>query len=62
MATHPFARSLGDRYCDRAHRICADQQAASNLVQAQSNRYADTSALFQDLGGGWWNRADIPKS
>ena len=27
------------------------------LVQAQANRYADTAALFQALGGGWWNRA-----
>jgi NodT family efflux transporter outer membrane factor (OMF) lipoprotein len=26
------------------------------LVQAQSSRYADTAALFQALGGGWWNR------
>jgi NodT family efflux transporter outer membrane factor (OMF) lipoprotein len=25
------------------------------LVQAQANRYADTAALFQALGGGWWN-------
>ena len=40
----------------------AYQQALINLVQAQSNRYADTAALFQALGGGWWNRADIPKS
>jgi NodT family efflux transporter outer membrane factor (OMF) lipoprotein len=40
----------------------AYQQALMNLVQAQSNRYADTAALFQALGGGWWNRADIPKS
>ena len=39
----------------------AYQQALINLVQAQSNRYADTTALFQALGGGWWNRADIPK-
>jgi len=38
------------------------QQAVINLVQAQSNRYADTAALFQALGGGWWNRADVPKS
>ena len=38
------------------------QQALINLVQAQANRYADTAALFQALGGGWWNRADIPKS
>jgi NodT family efflux transporter outer membrane factor (OMF) lipoprotein len=26
------------------------------LVQAQAVRYADTAALFQALGGGWWNR------
>jgi len=31
-------------------------QAESALVQAQANRYADTAALFQALGGGWWNR------
>ncbi len=23
-------------------------------------RYADTVALFQALGGGWWNRAENP--
>ena len=40
----------------------AYQQAVINLVQAQSNRYADTAALFQALGGGWWNRADLPKT
>ncbi|HEX8957542.1 MAG TPA: TolC family protein, partial [Burkholderiaceae bacterium] len=34
----------------------AYQQAALNLAQAQANRYADTAALFQALGGGWWNR------
>lgn len=37
------------------------QQALINLVQAQASRYADTAALFQALGGGWWNRADIPQ-
>lgn len=37
------------------------QQALINLVQAQANRYADTAALFQALGGGWWNRPDIPQ-
>ena len=40
----------------------AYQQAVINLAQAQANRYADTAALFQALGGGWWNRTDIPKS
>ncbi len=40
----------------------AYQQAVMNLVQAQANRYADTAALFQALGGGWWNRPDVPKN
>ena len=35
------------------------QQARIALVQAQANRFADTVALFQSLGGGWWNRQDI---
>ncbi len=37
------------------------QQAVINLAQAEANRYLDTAALFQALGGGWWNRPDIPK-
>ncbi|HVO48547.1 MAG TPA: efflux transporter outer membrane subunit [Steroidobacteraceae bacterium] len=32
------------------------QQAVLNLAQARANRYSDTAALFQSLGGGWWNR------
>jgi len=32
------------------------QQAHVSLVQAQAARFADTAALFQALGGGWWNR------
>jgi NodT family efflux transporter outer membrane factor (OMF) lipoprotein len=32
------------------------QQAAIALVQAQAARFSDTAALFQALGGGWWNR------
>jgi NodT family efflux transporter outer membrane factor (OMF) lipoprotein len=39
----------------------AYQQARINLVQAQANRYADTAALFQALGGGWWHRAELTK-
>uniref|UniRef100_UPI0022571894 efflux transporter outer membrane subunit n=1 Tax=Dyella silvatica TaxID=2992128 RepID=UPI0022571894 len=35
------------------------QQALIALVQAQASRYSDTAALFQALGGGWWNRSDI---
>ena len=34
----------------------AYQQALLNRVQAQAARYSDTVALFQALGGGWWNR------
>jgi outer membrane protein TolC len=34
------------------------QQAQISLVQAQANRYADSAALFQALGGGWWHRKD----
>jgi NodT family efflux transporter outer membrane factor (OMF) lipoprotein len=35
------------------------QQALITLVQAQFNRYADTAALFQALGGGWWHRPEL---
>ena len=31
--------------------------AALSAIQARANRYADTAALFQALGGGWWNRS-----
>jgi NodT family efflux transporter outer membrane factor (OMF) lipoprotein len=34
------------------------QTAVIAQVQAQVNRFADTAALFQALGGGWWNRSD----
>ena len=33
------------------------QNAEVNLVIAKSNRLQDSVALFQALGGGWWNRA-----
>jgi NodT family efflux transporter outer membrane factor (OMF) lipoprotein len=34
----------------------AYQQALLTRVQAQSSRFGDTVALYQALGGGWWNR------
>lgn len=39
------------------------QQSLINLVQARANRYSDTVALFQSLGGGWWNlgKKDAPR-
>jgi len=38
------------------------QTAAVALVKARAQRYSDTAALFQALGGGWWNRKDIAAS
>ena len=38
----------------------AYQQAVIGRIQAQAARYTDTAALFQALGGGWWNR-NIPE-
>jgi len=32
------------------------QQAIIARIKAQASRYVDTAALFQALGGGWWNR------
>jgi NodT family efflux transporter outer membrane factor (OMF) lipoprotein len=34
------------------------QLARIALVQAQAARYADVAALFEALGGGWWDRAE----
>jgi len=35
-------------------------QAVLQVVQARAARLADTAALFQALGGGWWNRPEPP--
>lgn len=40
----------------------AYQQARIGLVQAQAARFADTVALYQALGGGWWRRPDLAKA
>jgi NodT family efflux transporter outer membrane factor (OMF) lipoprotein len=34
-------------------------QARITAIQATAGRLADTAALFQSLGGGWWNRNDL---
>jgi NodT family efflux transporter outer membrane factor (OMF) lipoprotein len=36
----------------------AYQQALATRVQAQATRFGDTAALYQALGGGWWNRTE----
>ncbi len=38
------------------------EQSLVTLAQAKTNSYGDTVALFQALGGGWWNRADVAAS
>jgi NodT family efflux transporter outer membrane factor (OMF) lipoprotein len=40
----------------------AYQQAVISRIQAQSQRFGDTAALFVALGGGWWNRSDQKSS
>ncbi len=35
------------------------QQARIALVQAEADRFTDTAALYQALGGGWWHRPDL---
>jgi NodT family efflux transporter outer membrane factor (OMF) lipoprotein len=55
-------RQLKSGYASSLALLSAEQtyqQALINLVQAQASRYADTAALFQALGGGWWNRAEL---
>jgi NodT family efflux transporter outer membrane factor (OMF) lipoprotein len=40
----------------------AYQQTVLNRVQAQATRFGDTAALYQALGGGWWNRSALASS
>lgn len=37
----------------------AYQQARIALVQVQANRFTDTAALYQALGGGWWHHKNL---
>jgi NodT family efflux transporter outer membrane factor (OMF) lipoprotein len=55
-------RQLQDGYAGYLALLSAEQayqQGRINLVQAQANRFADTAALFQALGGGWWQRTEL---
>jgi NodT family efflux transporter outer membrane factor (OMF) lipoprotein len=54
-------RQYGHGYLDRVALINAEQaqrQATMGWLQARAARLADTSALFQALGGGWSASAD----
>jgi NodT family efflux transporter outer membrane factor (OMF) lipoprotein len=58
-------RQLQDGYAGSLALLNAEQsyqQSRMSLVQAQANRFADTAALFQALGGGWWHRGDLTKN
>jgi NodT family efflux transporter outer membrane factor (OMF) lipoprotein len=49
-------------YVNYQAQLAAEQnylQSVINLAQAQTNRLGDTVALYQALGGGWWNRPDV---
>jgi len=35
------------------------QQSRITLVQAEASRFADSAALYQALGGGWWQHPDL---
>ena len=48
-------------YIDRLALLAGEQVYRQNtitLLQAQATRLGDTAALFQALGGGWWNAPD----
>jgi NodT family efflux transporter outer membrane factor (OMF) lipoprotein len=58
-------RQVKDGYAGYLSLLSAEQayqQARIALVQAQASRYADTAALFQALGGGWWNRPELVRN
>ncbi len=58
-------RQLKDGYAGYPGLLNAEQAYQNTqigLVQAEANRFADTAALFQALGGGWWRRADLART
>ena len=60
FATLKIARrqvELGDiSYLSLLNTEQAYQQTRIALIQTKANRLLDSAALFQSLGGGWWNR------
>jgi len=47
-------------YIDLLNAQTVHQQAKIGLIKAKAARLGDTAALFQSLGGGWWQRAEQP--
>jgi len=55
-------RQLKDGYANYLAVLNAEQayqQVRVLRLQAQASRFSDTAALFQALGGGWWNRTEL---
>jgi outer membrane protein TolC len=59
LAQHRLDTGYGD-YLSELAAAMAYQQAVLNEVQARATRLGDTAALYQALGGGWWNRKAPP--
>ena len=60
---HDQFNSGATNYIDLLNAEQTEQQTRVALVQARAARFTDTAALFQALGGGWWNRqSDITKA
>lgn len=59
VAADVTREQMKDGYTNYLAELAAEiayQQALLSLVQAQASRFGDTAALYQALGGGWWNR------
>jgi len=46
----------GTSYLDVLYAQTQYQQAVLQRIKVQESRYNDTIALFQALGGGWWEK------
>ncbi|HEY3778544.1 MAG TPA: efflux transporter outer membrane subunit [Rhizomicrobium sp.] len=58
-------RQAKDGYANDLVLLTAEQtfqQARITLVEAEAARSADTAALFQALGGGWWERRELTET
>lgn len=56
-STHQRAQAGYTDYLTDLAAEMSYSQAVINLAQAQATRFGDTAALYQALGGGWWNRS-----
>jgi NodT family efflux transporter outer membrane factor (OMF) lipoprotein len=55
-------QQVQDGYAAQLALLNAEQaylQTRIATIQAEADRYTDTAALFQALGGGWWHRPEL---